>query len=74
LNSVKVAWFPRYIPNKNEIHTFSDLENFVKVEAEIIDVSSSRIRKLIKEGKSVKYLVPDGVLMYIERNRLYLSE
>jgi nicotinate-nucleotide adenylyltransferase len=74
LNSVKVAWFPRYIPNKNEFHNFPDLKNFVKIEAEIIDVSSSRIRQLIKEGKSVKYLVPDGVLMYIERNGLYMSE
>jgi nicotinate-nucleotide adenylyltransferase len=74
LNLVKVAWFPRYIPNKDEFHNFPDLKNFVKIEAEIIDVSSSRIRQLIKEGKSVKYLVPDGVLMYIERNGLYMSE
>jgi nicotinate-nucleotide adenylyltransferase len=49
-----------------------DLGNFIKVEAEIIEVSSSRIRQLIKERKSIRYLVPDGVLMYIEKNELYL--
>lgn len=73
LNLVKVAWFPRYIQNKKEdYYRFLDLGNFIKIEAEIIDVSSSRIRQLIKEGKSIKYLVPDGVLMYIEKNELYL--
>jgi len=72
LNLVKVAWFPRYIQNRNEDYRFLDLRNFIKVEAEIIEVSSSRIRQLIKERKSIRYLVPDGVLMYIEKNELYL--
>lgn len=36
------------------------------------DVSSSAVRKLLKEGKSVKYLVPDSVCDYIKQNNLYL--
>jgi nicotinate-nucleotide adenylyltransferase len=36
-----------------------------------IDISSSFIRKLCREKKSIKYLVPETVREYIERNNLY---
>jgi len=35
-------------------------------EIQLLDISSTSIRKLISEGKSVKYLVPDKVLEEIE--------
>jgi len=35
-------------------------------EIQLLDISSTSIRKLINEGKSVKYLVPDKVLEEIE--------
>lgn len=34
-------------------------------------ISSSAVRKLIAEGRSVRYIVPDGVLDYIYGNQLY---
>ncbi len=40
-------------------------------DTRIIDISSSEIRKRIKEGKSIKYMVPDNVLDYIEKEELY---
>lgn len=66
LSVVKVAWFPRLTSVKGEIPS-----DFIKIEAEIIDISSSWIRKLIMEGKSIKYLVPDSVLNYIYFMRIY---
>lgn len=36
-----------------------------------IDVSSSEIRRRVKKGKSIKYLVPPGVEDHIEKKRLY---
>jgi nicotinate-nucleotide adenylyltransferase len=37
-----------------------------------IETSSSEIRKFARQGKSIKYLVPDKVEKYIRENRMYL--
>ena len=36
-----------------------------------VDVSAFEIRKAIKENKSFRYLVPDAVFSYINKNKLY---
>jgi len=36
-----------------------------------LDISSSRIRQMVKEGKSIKYLTTDKVRQYIIENALY---
>lgn len=41
------------------------------VDAPLLEISSTQIRKLIKEGKSIRYLVPDAVKEEIERNSYY---
>lgn len=42
------------------------------VEAPLMEISSSIIRKLIKEKKSIRYWVPDTVLEGIEQSGMYL--
>jgi len=37
-----------------------------------LDISSTMIRNLIKMGRSVRYLVPDSVLNYIKKNRIFI--
>ena len=37
----------------------------------LIDISSTRIRKMVKQGANIRYLVPGSVLRYIWRQRLY---
>ncbi|MGM9987675.1 MAG: nicotinate-nucleotide adenylyltransferase [Bacillaceae bacterium] len=39
-----------------------------------IDISSSLIRERIKEGRNIKYFVPDGVYTYIREKALYESK
>jgi len=36
-----------------------------------VDISGFEIRKAIKENKSFRYLVPEAVLRYIDKKRLY---
>ena len=36
-----------------------------------LSLSSSEIRERIKQGKSIRYMVPDSVLTYIEERGLY---
>jgi len=36
-----------------------------------LDISSSRMREMVGEGKSIKYLTPDKVRQYISKNSLY---
>jgi nicotinate-nucleotide adenylyltransferase len=43
----------------------------VEVEVPEFAVSSSLIRERVQQGKSIKYLVPESVKLYIEEKRLY---
>jgi nicotinate-nucleotide adenylyltransferase len=43
------------------------------LEVPALAISSSDCRKRVEEGQPVWYLVPDGVVQYIEKRRLYRS-
>lgn len=47
-------------------------QSFIKAKNNITsNLSSTFVRKKIKEGKSIRYLAPDEVVSYILENRLY---
>jgi nicotinate (nicotinamide) nucleotide adenylyltransferase len=37
------------------------------------DISSTKIRSAVAHGKSIRYLLPDTVMHYIQENKLYKS-
>lgn len=41
------------------------------LHAPLIEISATMIRKMIREKKSIKYLIPDPVIAYINENRYY---
>ncbi len=41
------------------------------VEVASLDISSSEIRRLVEEGRSIRFFVPDTVAAYMAKNRLY---
>lgn len=47
--------------------------NVLEVDVPQFDVSSSFIRRRLKEGKNIRYLLPDSVIQYIKEHRLYES-
>lgn len=36
-----------------------------------IDISSTKIREMVQEGRSVRYMLPDSVIAFIQKNHLY---
>jgi len=46
-------------------------KNVILEEAPLLDISSSYIRNMIKEKKSIKYLVPDKVFEYLNDYPIY---
>lgn len=48
-----------------------DTGNFNFLRAPLLEISSTDIRKIIKEGKSIRYLVPEKVKTEIEQNGYY---
>jgi nicotinate-nucleotide adenylyltransferase len=42
------------------------------LDAPLLQISATHIRNMLREGKSIRYLVPDVVKEEIERNRYYL--
>ncbi len=61
--------YPRVFENKKELQISSD--NIHKIEAPIVEISSTHIRNAIKEGKNVKALLPASVWEYLEKMNFY---
>ena len=60
---------------KRPSYTLGELENHPKIhhfEAPLLGISSTQIRKNMKEGKSIRYLVTADVYQYLEDNPIYL--
>ena len=45
--------------------------NITELSAPLLEISSTRIREMIKEKKSIRFLVPDIVMEEIESNHYY---
>ena len=54
-------------------HRFKDHPKINFVDAPLLDISATFIRKSIKEGKSIQYLVPHEVFDYLNSSHLYRS-
>jgi nicotinate-nucleotide adenylyltransferase len=44
---------------------------FQRIEVSLVDVSSTAIRSLVEQHRSIRYLVPDAVREYIDEQKLY---
>lgn len=67
LDNYEIFVYPRPGDSKSFEHP-----NIKLIDAPLLDISATFIRKSILAGKSVKYLLPDGVADYIRDKKLYL--
>ena len=71
LNYCNIYYYPRSTKKQvNESVIASGKVN--KVNASVLDISSTYIREKIKEGKSIQYLVPEEACKMIEDKGFYL--
>ncbi len=63
---------PLYIYKRLGFPVENIIDATIKVlDAPLLEISSTKIRNLIKEGKSIRYLLPDSVKEEIEKNNYY---
>lgn len=79
LNEFKLLIFERGNDSFEKIlEEFDYLKEYknslIKLDNIKTNLSSTYIRNKIREGKNIKFLVPDQVLEYIEKNNLYKGE
>ncbi len=55
-------------------HTHQSQYPFVRLDMPEINVSATELRNSIRAGRSVRFLVPDAVIAYIESHRLYSED
>jgi nicotinate-nucleotide adenylyltransferase len=66
--------YPLYVykrPEHEELPSFPEAKSVKVLDAPLLPISATHIRKNVKEGKSIRYLVPEAVREEIERNGYY---
>ena len=56
---------------EGDVYTTAAGKKLIFMATAIMDISSTRIRKMVSEGKSIRFLVPESVREYIIREGLY---
>ncbi|WP_207497195.1 nicotinate (nicotinamide) nucleotide adenylyltransferase [Aridibaculum aurantiacum] len=62
-----------YIYQRPNFPVENPAENITIVNAPLLEISATQVRLLIKNNKSIRYLVPEKVREEIEQNRYYKS-
>ena len=69
LQNFSVLVYPRPGVNKEGL---IDHQNINHMNCPIIEMSASYIRKRVKEKQSIRYMLPENIIQYIEDKGLYI--
>ncbi len=71
VNNHQIIIYPRVL-NSDETKTATfDHENISKIDAPIIELSATKIREMLKEGKNVRPMLPPEVFDYLDGSSFY---
>jgi nicotinate-nucleotide adenylyltransferase len=71
LENAKAEMYYDDVKDEGLKYLLNNIEKVEVVDLPIIDISSTYIRGIVSQGKSIQYLVPDRVREYIRKNGLY---
>ena len=67
----QIIVYPRTFEGEKKDHEYLQHENISLVNAPIIELSATEIRKMIKEGKNVRPMLPPEVFEYLDGSSFY---
>ena len=70
LSNHKLLVYPRPGAARTELHQHPSV---TMVAAPLIEISATYIRQCVRDGRSIRYLVPEVVISMIDRKGFYLS-
>lgn len=71
ITDYQIIVYPRYFDKKNEEAEYLQHENIKLINAPIIELSATEIRKMIKENKNVRPMLPPEVFEYLDGSSFY---
>ena len=71
LENHQIIVYPRVFNEKKDEETYLQHENIHLINAPIIELSATEIRRMIKEGKNVRPMLPPEVFEYIDGSSFY---
>lgn len=71
LENYEIYVYPRIAPEEKMEHRFKDHPKIHKVDAPIMEISSTFIRKQHKAGKDMRAMLPDAVWKYLDEMNFY---
>ena len=70
VNNHQIIIYPRISTEQNSADIYVH-ENISKIDAPIIELSATKIREMIKEGKNVRPMLPPEVFEYLDGSSFY---
>lgn len=67
----QIIVYPRTFEGEKEDHEYLQHENISLINAPIVEISATEIRKMIKDGKNVRPMLPPEVFDYLDGSSFY---
>ena len=67
----QIIVYPRTFSDEKPHHEYPEHSNIALINAPMIEISATEIRKMIKEGKNVRPMLPPEVFEYLDGSAFY---